>query len=456
MILRLLLALLLIISCIHPRRVLAQDSERTPADLTITLVVIGEGKTRQEAVGNGLRNAIEQAFGAFVSSKTLVANDKLILDETITVSNGNIHSYQVLSEQSSSNSLHLVTLKASVSVSRLVAFCSSKGVAAEFNGTVFAFNIRQQKLNETNEQKAIRDVFELLCPPSDIYFRYTISAGNPVAATGTPGAWNIPLSLEVYPTPRFMAGFNRVFNCLKGCSMSLAEARNYIELGKTVHPISFAISDTTYGHFLLRTESAQTLVLNSLTERILSALECQVDNGISKFRIPQSAVCTSPNQNRMSLGKPDGRRTPDSALTQFALVAAHLPKQVCRQSLLQAFILVQDPAHWWAPDVFIPNTGNSAFLDKLRRIKEGSGLFSGRFGFVRNLQENMLFKPYQYGAWNGRGYDSKSIRLYQPGLVISSAVLDDRQPILRIQFNDTRTLEDVERISSYKVIPREL
>ena len=37
---------------------------------TVTITVSGTGQTKDEAKEKGLRNAIEQAFGAFISSKT--------------------------------------------------------------------------------------------------------------------------------------------------------------------------------------------------------------------------------------------------------------------------------------------------------------------------------------------------------------------------------------------------
>jgi hypothetical protein len=45
-----------------------------------------------------LRSAIEQAFGAFISSKTEILNDNLVKDEIVSVSNGNIQKFEVLSE----------------------------------------------------------------------------------------------------------------------------------------------------------------------------------------------------------------------------------------------------------------------------------------------------------------------------------------------------------------------
>jgi hypothetical protein len=56
-------------------------------DKTVTLVVSGQGKTQDEARQVALRSAIEQAFGAFISSKTEILNDNLVKDEIVSVAN---------------------------------------------------------------------------------------------------------------------------------------------------------------------------------------------------------------------------------------------------------------------------------------------------------------------------------------------------------------------------------
>ena len=58
-------SLLLIASLLVFTQHAAQAQE---ADKTVTLVVNGQGKTPDEAKQNALRSAIEQAFGAFISS----------------------------------------------------------------------------------------------------------------------------------------------------------------------------------------------------------------------------------------------------------------------------------------------------------------------------------------------------------------------------------------------------
>ncbi|MFN5774062.1 hypothetical protein [Flavobacterium sp.] len=67
-------------------------------DKTVTLTVSGSGKTLEDAKLNALRSAIEQAFGAFISSKTEILNENLVKDEIVSVTNGNIQKYDIVSQ----------------------------------------------------------------------------------------------------------------------------------------------------------------------------------------------------------------------------------------------------------------------------------------------------------------------------------------------------------------------
>ena len=52
----------------------------------VTIIVNSFGKTVDEALRQSLRNALEQVYGLFISSKTNVINDKLIIDKIVSVS----------------------------------------------------------------------------------------------------------------------------------------------------------------------------------------------------------------------------------------------------------------------------------------------------------------------------------------------------------------------------------
>ena len=137
--------IILIIALIISAGVKAQD------DKTVTLLVSGQGKTAEEAKQIALRSAIEQAFGAFISSKTEILNDSLVKNEIVSVSSGNIQKFEIISEVQIPGGAFATTLSAVVSVSKLTSFCESKGVVIEFKGGLFAANLKQQLLNEKSE-----------------------------------------------------------------------------------------------------------------------------------------------------------------------------------------------------------------------------------------------------------------------------------------------------------------
>lgn len=64
----------------------------------ITVTAIGSGPTRQAAINNALRAAIEQALGAYIQSSTRVVEGRLDYDRIISSSAGYIRNYQVLAE----------------------------------------------------------------------------------------------------------------------------------------------------------------------------------------------------------------------------------------------------------------------------------------------------------------------------------------------------------------------
>jgi hypothetical protein len=129
---------------------------------TITLTVSGTGKTIEDAKLNALRSAIEQAFGAFISSKTEILNDNLVKDEIVSETNGNIEKYDIISQTEIPDKGWLITLNATVSIEKLTAFAESKGVIIEFKGGMFGLKIKLQKLNEKNELNACINILSVV------------------------------------------------------------------------------------------------------------------------------------------------------------------------------------------------------------------------------------------------------------------------------------------------------
>jgi len=156
--------LLLILLCI-PIFLFSNNEEQTT-----TIIVSGMGETIDEAKNNALRSAIEQSFGAFISSKTEILNDD-IKDEIVSITNGSIHNYKIISQVEMPEGGYATTLEATVSVTQLVSFVKSKGIKVEFKGGLFTANIKQQKLNEEAERIAILN----LCIVSDLFLKEALN-----------------------------------------------------------------------------------------------------------------------------------------------------------------------------------------------------------------------------------------------------------------------------------------
>ena len=114
------------------------------ANKIVSITVSGSGKTQDEAKQSALPSAIEQAFGAFISSKTEILNDQVVADQMASVASGNIQSFKVLNESQLPDGSWANTIKAIVSVSKLTSFVEAKGIVIEIKGGLFAINIKQQ------------------------------------------------------------------------------------------------------------------------------------------------------------------------------------------------------------------------------------------------------------------------------------------------------------------------
>ena len=90
----------------------------------VLIVSSGDGPTKDQATTAALRNAIEQAYGAFISSNTQFLNDELIQDEITSVAQGNIQEYSIISSIETKNGYN-VTTKSTVSLGKLTSFAES-------------------------------------------------------------------------------------------------------------------------------------------------------------------------------------------------------------------------------------------------------------------------------------------------------------------------------------------
>ena len=262
----------------------AQDSEKT-----VTLIVSGQGKTQDEAKQNALRSAIEQAFGAFISSKTEILNDDLVKDEIVSISNGNIQKYEVISEVKLPNNDYSTSLNVIVSTTKLTSFIKNKGFAVEFGGALFASNVLIQELYEKNELIAIESLVQTLQIISSSSFDFSISAREPKKIDES---WNIPITVTAMVNKNFINYQNLFFSTIKSLSLSASDQLNYKKLGMKFYPITIANTEDL-GTFYLRNSESIMKILKSIYNFNEDISSINISNGIEKL--------TLANHNNLSL-----------------------------------------------------------------------------------------------------------------------------------------------------------
>jgi len=216
----------------------------------VTITACGSGVTAEDARQAALRTATEQAFGAFISSKTEMFNDHIVADQMSSVSSGNIKSYEILNEAQFPDERWGVTLKAVVSVDRLTSFVQAKGVEIEIKGGLFAANIKQQMLNEQGELETIYEMVGLLHETMQTAFDYTITSGDPRSSDGQNTNWEIPLHVTATCNENIDFCANYFINTVNSVALTASEVESYKSLDKPVFPVGISYNNVLELYFL--------------------------------------------------------------------------------------------------------------------------------------------------------------------------------------------------------------
>jgi len=195
----------------------------------VSLVVSGEGPTKDEATKVALRSAIEQTYGTFVSSNSTILNDNLVKDEIVSVSTGNIKSFNYLSTQET-NGKWSVSVQAIVSIGKLIEYAKSKGSEAELAGATFAMNMKLQQLNKKNQDIALEHLLSQLKPIIPTIFDYELEVGEP-KYVDSEKLYFVPITISVIANKNINACYELFSKTLKALSVPPSEVEMYLKQG---------------------------------------------------------------------------------------------------------------------------------------------------------------------------------------------------------------------------------
>lgn len=244
----------------------------------VTVTVNGQGKTKDEAKFNALRNAIENAFGAFISSNTSVINDELVIDEMASISSGNIKKVAIISEVQLPDGSYTTLLNATVSLNKLNDLCKNKGVTTEFSGDLFAMNIKMQKFRKENELKIVRNLSGIINSISSSLFDFKIEVSkpkeNPASSHWNKGLWDIPILIKATINNNSKKIEDIFIKTIKEISLNSSDEKELSETNQTVYTI--LINDKVYK---LRNLNSFKIIHESFLNIPFSALEFSINNG---------------------------------------------------------------------------------------------------------------------------------------------------------------------------------
>lgn len=232
--------------------VVPATGEQSNVNDEVTLVASGKASDSEKATTIALRSAIEQAYGTFVSANTTILNDELVKDEIVTISNGNIKSYEVLSDVKCEDGQDMVTVKATVCISKLVSYAKSKGASTEFAGATFAQSMKIKELNKKNELQALQNVLAMVKEMLPIAFDKKLYVANPSIAKAIPqysypssnlekqyydygnltdGYYKMVMYVIMEPNDNTDGVLNSIYETLQAISLSNEEIIEYKKVG---------------------------------------------------------------------------------------------------------------------------------------------------------------------------------------------------------------------------------
>lgn len=407
-------------------------------DQTVTLIVSGQGKTQDEARQNALRSAIEQAYGAFISSKTEILNDSIVKDEVVSVSNGSVQKFQVLSQVMLPNGEFSVTLDATVSVTKLTKYIQNIGGAVEFSGALFAANITLMELYTKNETIALENLVLTLKQLSKGAFDYKISAKDPVRMQGTEN-WMVPLAIEVLANENLLNLIFTLEKTIQALSLSQAEIKNYSGLKMTLYPITLATSEGEDIYYL-RNENSSQILLQFIYSLNSAISNFKIANGIEEFEIKKFNVFDKNCYCTYS-----GIKVSDEnfrIILSMQSLTGNGARKPCATSLFNNHCGDRMPM---------------AILDSKELIRKNRGYDIEIRPYELDLVANDVTKNFVFlGKLLKKSQSLQTVRgnknSSEMGLVISFKNVKKGQVLLGFELNDVRKVEDIRRITKYEII----
>ena len=252
-----------------------------------TVVAFGTGANQADALYNAKINAMDQIFGTFISTKTVITNDSVAMSNVISITNGKITNYEIIKTDKTELG-YIITIKVSANLQNLVAFCNTIGIESYVQGSMFSDNLGTKLKNKENEIKVLNNFLETFKKEIPTIFDYTIKTNEPLKASNSEN-FLIKINCEFVLNKNYNSILNVLIDLINEIGIKESELPDYKRSNLEYFPILIQSNERTCYKFL-RSKDAQKTVLNfvKLIEEYLQT-HAIVRNDKKEFR-PYSRI----------------------------------------------------------------------------------------------------------------------------------------------------------------------
>lgn len=221
----------------------------------------GFGNSEENAIQNAIVSSLNQVFGMFYSSNTLISNDSLVIDDFAKVNRGNIKEIKSISTEEISLNKWFANVNITISLTDIDKYYQSVGEKLKYEGSLYSFNIQLMELNELNETKSICNMIEVANEITSNLFDYSLTYSNPISIDEISENWLVNFHVNATINQNIISFRNTLRKTMRGLSLSQTEIENYTKLGKQTYSVHI-LENGKWEDYYFRSPNSLNIISN--------------------------------------------------------------------------------------------------------------------------------------------------------------------------------------------------
>ncbi len=307
---------------------------------------------------------------------------------------------------------------------------------------------------------------------ADVSFDYKIKAEEPISTNSENLNWKIPIHISLTANKNFYSIPKYLNEILKSLSLTNEGVKNYLLLEKKVYPITFlGLTEFDNSYVILRKEES-ILKLLELIYYISnhSIFNFKINNGVEEWKINDKVMKYFKSDYRGGLG--------DLRKVGINVVIGNIPRNVQgEENFYSKYLFKYDLSNFKLigalglnndiPFILMGNSLNFSFWDhQLSDLSELIEFENGERwgGDINRITENTILYPENYNkklTKTENPYFNKTFKHLNElkkntiknnfGLILNFKYIDIEKDLVKYDYIDVRSLDELKKITEYKV-----